>query len=157
MLQQRWNEANARERLFIIVMGLVLCLAAVFVLLVRPAWRTVQTAPAALRALDAKVLSMRAQSAYLRSAPTAISATAPAAASPLQSAEQLKGSGATVTIARDTSSAATATLNLTSIEGARLAAWLATPEVSSQLQRLNLTRDPASGRLSGAIVLRSPS
>jgi general secretion pathway protein M len=157
MLQQRWNEANARERLLIIVMGMALCLAAIFVLLVRPAWRTVQTAPAALSALDAKVLSMRAQSAYLRSAPTAVPATTALSASPLQSAEQLKGNGATVTIARDTASAGTANVNLISVEGTRLAAWLATPEVSSQLQRLNLTRDPATGRMSGAIVLRSPS
>ena len=61
MLQQHWNNATARERLLIIVMCLVVISAALITLLVRPAWRVVQSAPAALNALDTKVLSMRAE------------------------------------------------------------------------------------------------
>jgi type II secretory pathway component PulM len=158
MLKQRWIEASARERLLVLVMAAVVFSAVLVALLVRPAWRVVRSAPATLAALDAKMLNMRAQAAQLRSATAA--ATAPVAASPLQSTErELKGPGATVAAARDGASAAqgATTISLSNVEGARLAAWLAAAEVQRQLLRLNLTRDPTTGRVSGTAVLRTPA
>jgi general secretion pathway protein M len=158
MLKQRWHEATSRERLLVIVMGVVLCGAVLIALLVRPAWRVVQGAPATLATLDAKVLTMRAQAAALRAAPAA--APAAVTVSPIPYAErELKSPGATITVARDAGGPApgATTISLNAVEGAKLAAWLALPEMQRQLQRLNLTRDPASGRVSGAAVLRTPS
>jgi type II secretory pathway component PulM len=157
MLKQRWMEASARERLLVLMMAAVVLGAVLVALLVRPAWRVVRSAPATLAALDAKVLTMRAQAAQLRNATAA--APSSVAASPLQSAERdLKGPGATVAVMRDGSSAAqgATTINLSNVEGARLAAWLAAAEVQRQLLRLNLTRDPATGRVTGTAVLRAP-
>ena len=156
MLQQRWNNATARERLVVMMTAVFVFCAVLIALLVRPAWRVVQSAPAALNALDAKVLTMRAQAAQLRAAPAAVSVVA----TPLPSAErELAGPGAIVSEARDAAGAgqATATVNLKAVESTRLAAWLAKPEVQKQMQRLSITRDPATGRVSGNAVLRTPS
>ena len=153
-LQQHWQNATAREKLMVIAMVLVVAGALLFALLVRPAWRTVQNAPTALSALDAKVQTMRSQAAQLRAAPM----TANVAVTPLPSADrELSGPGATVSETRDAAGTAqaAATINLKNVDGARLAAWLARPEVQKQLQRLNLTRDAVSGRVSGSAVLRT--
>lgn len=153
-LQQHWKNAAARERLLIIVMCLVVTCAAIVALLVRPAWRVVQSAPATLDALDARVLSMRAQAAQLRAGPSASDATV------LPSAERdLAGPGATITESRDAAGTpqAAVIVTLKAVESGRLATWLARPEVQKQLQRLTLTRDPASGRVTGSVVLRTPS
>ena len=156
MLQQRWNNATARERLVVMVTAVFVFCAVLIALLVRPAWRVVQSAPAALSALDAKVLTMRAQAAQLRAAPAAV----PVVAASVPSAErELAGPGASVSELRDGAGAgqATTTVNLKGVESARLAAWLAKPEVQKQMQRLSLIRDPATGRVSGSVVLRTPS
>ena len=96
---------------------------------------------------------MRTQAAQLRAAPSvAIPVVTPPSAE-----RELSGPGATVSESRDavgTPQAAT-TINLKNVDGARLAAWLARPEVQKQLQRLNLTRDAVSGRVSGSAVLRT--
>ena len=125
----------------------VLC-AVVIALLVRPAWRVVQSAPATLDALDAKVLAMRAQAAQLRAAPVA-----PA---PLPAVQDMSGPEATVTEARDAANAGV-TVSLRGVEGPRFAAWLAKPEVQKHMQRLSITRDAKTGRVSGTVVLRTPS
>ena len=152
-LQQHWQNATAREKLMVIAMVLVVAGALLFALLVRPAWRTVQNAPAALNALEAKVQAMRTQAAQLRAAPSvAIPVVTPPSAE-----RELSGPGATVSESRDavgTPQAAT-TINLKNVDGARLAAWLARPEVQKQMKRLNLTRDAVSGRVSGSAVLRT--
>ena len=157
MLQQRWKNATARERLLVIVMCLVVISAALSALLVRPAWRVVQSAPATLNRLDAQVLSMRAQAAQLLDRRDG-RAAAPVATVP--SAERdLAGAGASVSEVRDAAGTpqATVTIHLKSVDSARLAAWLAKPDVQQQLQRLTLTRDATSGRVTGSVVLRAPS
>ncbi len=155
LLQQRWRDATARERLSIIVMLLVVVGAVLVALLVMPAWRVVRSAPATLTSLDAKVLAMRAQAAELRAAPAA---TPPSVSAPLSAERELAGAGASVSEARDTVPGnITTTVNLKNVEGARLAAWLAKPEVQKQLLRLNITRDAATGRVTGSAVLRATS
>lgn len=156
MLRQRWNEATSRERLVVIVMALVVCCALLAALLVRPAWRVVQSAPDSLNALDAKVLTMRMQAAQLRVAP----AGAPVATSLSASAErELSSPGATVTEVRDAagSGQTSTTVNLKEVNSTPLAAWLAKPLVQKQMLRLNVTRDPATGRVTGSVVLRTSS
>ena len=150
MLHTRWNEATARERLLLIVMALVVCCAALIAALVRPVWRVVQSAPATLGALEAKVLTMRAQAAQLRAAPavTPVGAAAPASAE-----RELAGAGASVSEVRD-AGRGTTTVDLKAVDSTRLAAWLAKREVLERIQRLNLTRDPATGRVTGSVVLR---
>ena len=98
MLRQRWNDAASRERLAVIVMALVMFCAVLTALLVRPAWRVVQSAPATLNALDAKVLTMRMQAAQLRVAPAAVPVVTPASAA---AERELSSPGATVTEVRD--------------------------------------------------------
>ena len=155
MLKQRWIEATSRERLLVTVMGVVVLGAVIFLVLVRPAWRIVQRAPEALNALDVTVLRMRAQAAELVVVPTAVPATGDAGA--IQSVErELKTPGATVAVVRDGGGAAASvtTINLASVDGAKLAAWLAVPQVQQQLQGLTLTRDPVTGRVNGRVLLR---
>lgn len=156
MLLQRWIDATARERLLVIAMTLIALCAVLFALLIRPAWRVLQAAPATLTALDAKVLAMRAQAAQLRSAPISTNATN-AVAVTLPSAErELSSTGATVGEVREAASAgqATTTITLKGVESARLGVWLAHSEVQKRLYSLNITRDATSGRVSGAVTMR---
>ena len=156
MLHTRWNEATARERLLLIVMVLVVCCAVLIAALVRPAWRVVQSAAATLGALDTNVLVMRAQAAQLRAAPavTPVGATAPASAE-----RELAGPGASISEVRDAAGTgrATTTVNFKAVDSTRLAAWLAQRKVQERIQRLNLIRDPATGRVTGSVVLRALS
>lgn len=154
MLQQRWNEATSRERLFVIVMGVVLFCAVLTVALVRPAWHVVQSAPATLSALDAKTLIMRRQAAELLTVP----ATAPVSTTVSAFAErELASPGASVTEVRDNAAPGqtTITVNLKGVESTRFGAWIVKPEVQQQMLRLNLKRDPITGRVTGAVVLRA--
>jgi type II secretory pathway component PulM len=148
MLTRYWNSASARERLMLAVMVLFVCGALLFAVLVRPAWRLVRDAPATLQTLDAKVLAMRAQAAQLRAAPAALPTVA---TQPVSAERELSGPGATVSEARDSSGATTVTLK--NVDGAKLGAWLARPDVQKQLQRVSVTRDATSGRISGSMVL----
>ncbi len=153
MLQQRWIDATARERLLVIAMTLIVLFAVLFALLIRPAWRVLQAAPATLTLLDAKVLAMRAQAAQLRAAPV----TTNAVAATLPSAErELSSAGAIVGEVREAASAgqATTTITLKGVESARLGVWLAHSEVQKRLYSLNITRDATSGRVSGSATLR---
>ncbi len=152
MLQQRWNHATARERLLLIAMVFAVCCAVLIAALVRPAWRVVQSAPATLSALEAKVLTMRAQAAQLRAAPAV---TPVVAAAPASAEREMAGPGASVSEVRD-AGRATTTVNLKAVDSTRLAVWLAKREVRERIQRLNLTRDPATGRATGSAVLRTP-
>lgn len=156
MLQQRWNEATTRERLLVLVMAVVLGCAVLIALLIAPAWRTVDTAPATLRLLESKVLVMREQAAYLRTAPTAKSLVTLA---PRSAEQELTSPGATVSEKRDDRSSpdAATTIIMNGVESTRLAAWLAKPEVQRQLQYLSFSRDPATGRINGKAVLRISS
>lgn len=156
MLRQRWNEATSRERLVVIVMALVVFCALLIALLVRPAWRVVQSAPATLNTLDAKVLTMRMQAAQLRVAPAGVPVVTPSSAS---AERELSSPGATVTEVRDSagSGQTTTTVNFKGVDSTPLAAWLAKPLVQKQMLRLNVTRDPATGRVTGSVILRTSS
>ena len=48
----------------------------------------------------------------------------------------------------------TITVNLKGVESTRFGAWIVKPEVQQQMLRLNLKRDPITGRVTGAVVLR---
>lgn len=154
MLQQRWSEATARERMLVIVMGLVVFCAVLIALLIRPAWQTVLNAPATLVLLEEKLLTMREQAAYLRTVPAVASIVA---ITPPSAERELASPGATVTETRDAADAAKSTysINMKGVDSARLAAWLGKSEVQKQLQRLSFTRDTATGRVNGTVVLRS--
>ena len=152
MLHTRWNEATARERLLLIAMALVVCCAVLTAVLVCPAWRVVHSAPATLSALETKVLVMRAQAAQLRAAPAV---TPVAVAAPASAEREMAGPGASVSEVRDAGHATT-TVHLKAVDSTRLAAWLAKREIRERIQRLNLTRDPANGRVTGSAILRTP-
>ena len=154
MLQQRWNEATTRERLLVMLMAMVAGCAVLITLLILPAWRMVNTAPATLQLLDSKVRLMREQAAYLRAAPAVKSRITLASPS---AERELTGPGATVTEKRGDGSSPVpaATITMNGVESTRLAAWLAKPEVQTQLQHLNFSRIPTTGRVNGTAVLRT--
>ena len=156
ILQKLWNEATSLRRLVIIVMTLFGLCALLIALLVRPAWRVVQAAPANLSALDTKVLTMRMQAAQLRTAPAVAPVAIP---SPASAERELASPGTTVTEVRDAAGEgqATTTVNFKEVESTRLAAWLAKPEMQIQMLRLSLTRNPATGRATGSAVFRTSS
>lgn len=147
-LQQRWRDTSARERLLLVVMGIVVCTALVTALLIRPAWRTVREAPARLTVLDTQILQMREQAAQLRVAPAGVNTSTAA----VSAERELAGGGASITERRDGNTAIT--VEFKGVDSAKFAAWLAKAQVSQQLQRLSVTRDAASGKVSGSAVLR---
>jgi general secretion pathway protein M len=155
MLQQYWQNATPREHLLIALMAAIICSALVFALLIQPAWRTVQAAPATLTRLDGQVLTMRAQAASLRAGATtpALSA-APASATMATADKALAGADATVS---ETRGADGVTVTFKGVDSNKLAQWLAQPAVQQRLLQINLTRDPAGGRAGGSVLLRAPA
>lgn len=157
--QKYWQHATARERLLIALMAFVVLAALVFALLLRPAWRTVRSAPATLTTLDAQLLTMRERAAQLRAtsagaAGTSSAQTGATAAQPISAERELAGPGAAVTEDRGASGIS---IDFKNVDGARFATWLAHPAVRTQLQRLDIVRDRISGKVSGSAQLRAPA
>jgi general secretion pathway protein M len=59
-LQARYAKLDARERQMVVVIGGALAFLLVWLILVRPAWNTLETAPGLLAQADAQLLQMQA-------------------------------------------------------------------------------------------------
>jgi general secretion pathway protein M len=96
-----WKALGERERALVGIAATVLVLFVVFVVAVRPAWRTVRDAPAQLAALDAQLQDMQrlaAEAAELRAAPQI---TPEQSAAALKAATERLGDKAKLTLQAD--------------------------------------------------------
>lgn len=119
-LKGRWAAMAPRERRMVTVMAWLLGITLLFLLGVRPAWKTLQQAPVQLREVNAVLEDMQRQATEvktLRQMPVVPPAQAEAA---LRSATERLGDGAKIRMQPDR-----AVVTLTKVAGADLAQWLA--------------------------------
>ena len=144
-LQQAWQQRNPREKKGLALVALLLTLALLWSLVLDPAWRTWQLAPAKQAELDRQTQRMRelqAQAQRLQSAP---------ANSTVQARQWLEasvrdlGTGARIQVQGDR-----ATLSVESAPADSMARWLSQAReraqalpVQAQLQQVLPTQKPA--------------
>jgi general secretion pathway protein M len=118
-LQARYAKLDARERQMVIVIGGLLAFLLVWLILVRPAWKTLDEAPALREQADAQLLQMQAisnEAKQLRALPPV---PQPVAEQVLKSATDDLGGKAKISVQGDR-----ATLSVTGINGEDLRKWL---------------------------------
>lgn len=146
--QAWWRKLAPRERRLLAVGGAVLALGLLWWLLVQPAWRTLQRAPAELEVLDNQLQTMRAQATEAEQLRAAPAVTPEQAAAVLRGAAERLGAKAKLSLQGER-----AVLTLTALEPGALNAWLAEVRSGARARPLeaNLTR--AGAGYSGTLVL----
>jgi len=147
--QTRWNALPARDRQLLQLAGSLLVVVLVVMVGLRPAWRTLQAAPAQLQALDAQLAQMRREadeSMGLRRMPAVPPVQAEAG---LTSATEFLGEAARLSVQGDR-----ATVTFTKAEGGSVIDWLSQVRVVARARPLeaNLQQD-TPGHYSGTVVL----
>lgn len=135
--QTAWTQLAPRERLGVSIAGAALGLLLLVLLAINPALRTLRETPTRLAQIELQLAQMQrdaAEAQRLRQLPPVSAAQAAAA---LQSASQLLGPEARLSLHGDR-----ATLDFSNLDGERLGAWLAevrsaarAKPVEAQLQR----------------------
>ena len=148
-LLAKWQALSARERQMLTLMAWALSAVLVFMLAVRPAWRTLQQTPAQLQEVNAVLDDMRRQAEEvkaMRGMPPVPPAQAQAA---LQSATDRLGEGARLRVQSDR-----AVVTLTKVSGTALSGWFSEVRSSARVRPIeaNLTQITA-GVYSGTITL----
>lgn len=134
-----WKGLAPREQQLVLATGVLVGLAAGWLLFVQPALRTLRTAPAQIDQLEVQLQQMQrlaAESRELRDLPTVSPAQAGIA---LRSATDRLGARAKLTVIGDR-----ATLTLTGVEAAPLATWLGEARSAARARPIEaqLTRGP---------------
>jgi general secretion pathway protein M len=118
-LQARYAKLDARERQMVVVIGGLLAFLLVWLILVRPAWKTLDEAPALREQADAQLLQMQAisnEAKQLRALPPVPQSVAEQV---LKAATDDLGGKAKLSVQGDR-----ATLSVTGINGEDLRKWL---------------------------------
>jgi general secretion pathway protein M len=146
--RERWQAMQPRERLALGLALLVITVALLWGLGIRPAWQVVRQAPERLSALDAELQDMRRLAVEARGLRAAPQVGAGQAQSALRDASTRLGQGQRLTIQGDR-----AVLNVDAVEVEALVSWMS--EIRSgaraRIVEAQLTRD--GGRYSGTITL----
>ena len=145
----KWNALAPRERQMLTVMGWALGATLLFMVAVKPAWKSLQQTPVQLREAQAVLDDMRKQAEEvkaMRSQPPVPPVQAQAA---LQSATDRLGEGARLRLQSDR-----AVLTLDKVNGAALAAWLAEARSSARVRPLEANLSQVEGgAYSGTVTL----
>ena len=118
-LQARYAKLDARERQMVVVIGGLLAFLLVWLILIRPAWKTLDEAPALREQADAQLLQMQAistEAKLLRALPPVSESVAEQV---LKSATDDLGGKAKISVQGER-----ATLSVTGINGEDLRTWL---------------------------------
>lgn len=147
-LRARWEALGARERMAIAVAALVLGLAAVWLVALQPALRTLREAPAEIARLDGQWQAMQRQAAEAVELRAATPLAPGLAAQALQAATDRLGDAGTLSLQGDR-----AVLSANGVDGPALLGWLGEARRGARAQpvEVRLARD---GRgWSGTVVL----
>ena len=147
-LQARYAKLDARERQMVVVIGGLLAFLLVWLILVRPAWNTLETAPGLREQADAQLLQLQAISSeakQLRALPPVPQSVAEQV---LKSATDDLGGKAKIAVQGDR-----ATLSVTGINGEDLRTWLIKARGGARARPVeaNLTR--AGDGYNGTLVV----
>ncbi len=118
-LQARYAKLDARERQMVVVIGGLLAFLLVWLILVRPAWKTLDEAPALREQADAQLLQMQAIANEAKQWRALPPVPQPVAEQVLKSATDDLGGKAKLAVQGER-----ATLSVTGINGEDLRKWL---------------------------------
>ncbi|MBA3599442.1 MAG: type II secretion system protein M [Methylibium sp.] len=147
----QWAGMALRERRLIVIALTLVAVAAVWLLAVQPAWRTLRETPAQIDVLDLQLQHMQrlaAESRVLRELPAVPPSQAEAA---LRGATERLGANARISLQGER-----ATLTLSGVAGEALAAWLGEVRSAARARpdEAKLSRGPTG--YSGTVVLSLP-
>lgn len=149
----KWQALAPRERQMITVMAWAVGLTLLFMVGIRPAWRSLQQTPVQLREVNAVLDDMRRQAdevKALRQLPPVPPSQAEAA---LNSATERLGEGARLSLQTDR-----ATVTLTKVSGGRLGEWLQEVRSSARVRPIEANLIQVSpGVYSGTVTLAMTS
>lgn len=148
-LRARWQALAARERLTLGTAIVLLVALLLWMVAVRPALATLNTAPAQLDALDAQLQQMQRLAAEVRELRALPPVNASQAETALRATTERLGSAAKLTLQGDRAS-----VTFNGVAGESLAAWLGEVRSAARARPIeaSLTRS-ASGSYSGTLVL----
>ncbi len=144
----RWAAFAPRERRLIVTAAVLVVVFLVWVIALRPAWRTLAAAPAQLDALDGQLQAMQrmaAEAKDLRAAPPVNAGQSQAA---LKAASDRLGAKARLTLQGDR-----ATLTLNGVGTAQLSAWLAEVRSGARARPVEANLSRAASGYNGTIVV----
>jgi len=147
-LRARYAKLDTRERQMVIVIGIALAFLLVWLVLVRPAWNTLDTAPALRAQADAQLLQMAAisnEAKQLRALPPM---QASVAEQVLKAATDELGGKGKIAIQGDR-----ATLSVTGINGEDLRKWLMQARGGARARPVEATLTRAGDGYNGTLVV----
>lgn len=144
----RWRQLAPRERMLVGSAAALLALLLLWMVAVRPAWRSLSTTPAQLDAVELQLQQMQRlanESRELRALPRVQSQQAEEA---LRGATERLGSNARLSLAGDR-----ATLNLSGVSGEALVAWLGEVRSAARARPEEAKLSRGASGYSGTVVL----
>ena len=147
-LQARYAKLDARERQMVLVIGVALTFLVVWLLLVRPAWTTLDDAPALREQADAQLLQMQAistEAKQLRALPPVPPSVAEQV---LKSATDDLGGKAKFAMQGDRG-----TLSVTGINGEDLRTWLLKARGGARARPVEASLQRAGEGYNGTLVV----
>ena len=148
LIAQRWGALAVRERLMVATMAGALVFLIVWLVAVRPAWRTLSLAPAQRAQADAQLLSMQAledEAKQLRALPPVPQGQAEQV---LKSATERLGAKGKLTV-----QAERATLTLTGATGEDIRQWLAEARGGARARPIEATLTRAGEGYNGTLIV----
>jgi general secretion pathway protein M len=147
-VRARYEKLDARERTMVLVIGGALAFLAVWLVLVRPAWTTLDAAPALRGQADAQLLQMQAiasEARQLRALPPVPQSVAEQV---LKSATDDLGGKAKLAVQGER-----ATLSVTGITGEDLRAWLLKARGGARARPVEASLTRAGDGYNGTLVV----
>ena len=148
LIAQRWGALAVRERLMVATMAGALVFLVVWLVAVRPAWRTLSLAPAQRAQADAQLLSMQAledEAKQLRALPPVPQGQAEQV---LKSATERLGAKGKLTV-----QAERATLTLTGATGEDIRQWLTEARGGARARPIEATLTRAGEGYNGTLIV----
>lgn len=148
LLAQRWEALAPRERVMVAAMGGALAFLLVWMIAVRPAWRTLEQAPAQRMQADVALLQLQAlanEAKQLRALPPVPQAQAEQV---LKSATERLGGKAKLAVQSEK-----ATLTLTGATGEDLRQWLIEARGGAHARPVEATLTRAGDGYNGTLVV----
>jgi general secretion pathway protein M len=145
---QRWNALAVRERVMVAAMAGALAFLVVWLAAVRPAWRTLEQAPAQRAQADAQLFAMQAladEARQLRALPPVPQGQAEQV---LKSATERLGAKGKLTV-----QAERATLTLTGATGEDIRQWLTEARGGARARPLEATLTRAGDGYNGTLIV----